>query len=308
MPLDVDLLEAHRSFRDPRLGIEERFVRLEVGGAGTLGVLSAPLAEPRSLGWVICHAFGSEQIDLHMTDIAVARRLAGAGYPVLRFHCQGYGDSDDVSTPPTPHSHLRDTADAVRQLPGLAGVRQVGAIGSRFGATVAALTAEAASLPRLVMISPIANGAKYVTELLRSQVLTEMLKGGSGVTVEELRTELRRDGTVNIKGLALHHHVVQELQTIDLLASMRTFSGQALVIQVSRGQSPQSGPVKLAEHLKAIGARVELRVVSDINAPHFGYEHFQPIARDKLGDSLEAVNRSLAEVTLEWIRGPGEGE
>jgi pimeloyl-ACP methyl ester carboxylesterase len=308
MPLDVDLLEAHRSFRDPRLGIEERFVRLEVGGAGTLGVLASPLGRRRSLGWVVCHAFGSEQVDLHMTDIAVARRLAGAGYPVLRFHCQGYGDSDDVFTPATPGSHLRDTMDAVRRLPALAGVERVGTIGSRFGATVAALAAEAASLPRLVMVAPIVSGARYVTELLRSRVLTEMLKGGSGVTVEELKAELEREGTVNIKGLALHRHVAEELRGVDLMASMRTFAGRALVVQVSRGETPQGAGAKLVQHLGKLGADAQLRVVSDVNAPHFGYEHFQPIGKDRLGDSLEAVNRSVAEVAVEWIRGSGLDE
>ncbi len=91
--MDTDLLERHRSFSNHRLGVAERFVDLELSSGRTVGVLSTPLDGAREVGWVICHGFGTEQVDLQATDAAVARGVAAAGYPVLRFHSLGYGDS-----------------------------------------------------------------------------------------------------------------------------------------------------------------------------------------------------------------------
>src|SRR5438105_5545724 len=79
------------SYRDRRIGIEERFLQPVLAGDRTIAVLSTPLDGPRSLGWVICHSFGMEQIHLQPLEVAAARRLAAAGFPSLRFHAPGCG-------------------------------------------------------------------------------------------------------------------------------------------------------------------------------------------------------------------------
>lgn len=298
--VDEDLLTAHRSFTDEANGLRERFVRLDAGPGSTWGVLSTPLGEARSLGWVVCHPFGSEQVDLHMPDVAMARRLAMAGFPVLRFACQGYGDSDDVSTPAGPASHLRDTLDAVRQMPALAEVERVGTVGSRFGGTVAALVADREDLPYVVMAAPIVSGPKYTTELFRSRVIVDIIHGWTGPSVEDLKATLDAEGMVNVKGLPLHRAVFDEFQELDLTRDLRRFSGRALLFQVSRGETPQGQLMKLRRTLEGLGAKVDLEVVTDPAAPHFGYEHFQPVAKDELGDSLETVNETLAASTARW--------
>src|SRR5439155_7824379 len=85
MAIDEALLEAHASQRDQRLGISEEFIRIEAGTGRTLGVLALPMGERKPLGWMVCHSFGAEQVDLHMTDVALSRSLAAAGYPTVRF-------------------------------------------------------------------------------------------------------------------------------------------------------------------------------------------------------------------------------
>jgi pimeloyl-ACP methyl ester carboxylesterase len=303
MAVDEALLEAHGSHRDQRLGISEQFVRLHAGPGSTFGVLALPLDDRRPLGWVICHSFGAEQVDLHMTDVALARSLAAAGYPTLRFHCQGYGDSDDVETPPRPSTHVRDTLDVVGRMPALAGVERVGLAGARFGATVAAMVADRTDCSELVLIQPVVNGRKYATELLRSRVIVEMLgdSPGTATTVEALRNELEGRGMVNVKGWRLFREVHEELATVDLLGEFGRFSGRALVVQVSRGETPQSALARLVRKLESLNAAVEFDVLTHASAPNFGYEHFRPVAKDLLGDILEGVNQGLAERTLAWL-------
>jgi pimeloyl-ACP methyl ester carboxylesterase len=309
VPIDTALLRASSSFEAPELGLSERFVRLDTGAGGTLGTLSIPLSDPAQLGWVICHSFGAEQVDLMMTEVAIARRLAAAGFPVLRFHCQGYGDSDHATAQAGPASHLRDTSAIVERFPALAGVRRVGLIGARFGGTVAALVADQLQVSFLVLIAPILSGGRYMTELLRSRVMVEMLKGddlaspdGGGTTVDALRQELAGAGIVNIKGLGLRREVYEEMNGLDLLERLSGFKGQALVIQVSRGAAPHGQLTQLVKRLGQLGAAASLTVVRDTFAPHFGIEHFQPVARDTLGDSLLGINNSVSGAIVDWAR------
>src|SRR4051812_9224642 len=116
MPLDMGLLESHRSHRDTSGGYRERFVRLRVGTGLTFGVLSMPLGRPRGVAWVSCHSFGTEQLELQRLEAATARRLSAAGFPVLRFHCQGYGDSEDDPGGAGLSTQVTDTLDAMAWL------------------------------------------------------------------------------------------------------------------------------------------------------------------------------------------------
>ena len=155
------------------------------------------------------------------------------------------------------------------------------------------------------MAAPIVNGPKYTTELFRSRVIVDIIHGWSGPTVEDLKHTLEADGMVNVKGLALHREVFDEFQQIDLVRDLNGFSGRALIFQVSRGETPQGQLVKLQRRLEGLGATVDLEIITDPAAPHFGYEHFQPVAKDELGDSLESVNATLAEKTARWAEALG---
>src|SRR5437867_1508751 len=83
-----------RSYADRELGIQETFLQPRIGGGRTVGVLSIPLDLPLAGGWVICHSFALEQVYLQSLESALARKLAATGFAVLRFHTQGYGDSE----------------------------------------------------------------------------------------------------------------------------------------------------------------------------------------------------------------------
>jgi hypothetical protein len=304
MRLDLGLLEEHATRVDEDSGIVETFVRLQAGPASTVGVLAAPLGERQGLGWVVCHSFGSEQVDVHMTDRALAQGLAAAGFPTLRFHCQGYGDSSDYSMPARPSTQLRDILSVVSDLPALMDVEQVGVAGCRFGGTLAALAADQCGASHLLMVHPIVSGARYATELLRSRVIPDLIgKPPPGsLTVAQLRTELDRVGVVNIKGWALHRDVFGELERVDLLRDLTAYSGRALILQVSRSSTIAAGLGRLADRLRAFGSDVELDILTHVSAATFGYEHFRPVEKGVLGDILEGLNQGLVDRAVEWVR------
>lgn len=308
MPIDEALLDAHASFASDELGIAERFVRLQAGPAATWGVLSTPLGERRPMAWVLCHSYGLEQVDLHMTDLAMARALAAAGYPTLRFHCQGYGDSDDIDTPPTITSQLRDTNDVLGQVRGLTGATEVGLAGSRFGAAVALAAADVpeSDVSAVILVQPVVSGSKYAVELLRSRVVIEMLgeTPWAATTVEKLREELSANGMVNIKGWRLRAEAVADMERYELGKQVERFRGRALVLQISRGESVQGQFGRLVARLQKLGAEADLEVVTHPSAPNFGSEHFRPSGKDTLSDVLGGVNAAVSERTVAWVRRP----
>ena len=296
---DLSLLQEHRSFRDERLGITERFVDLQIGGARTIGVLSQPLGASRAMAWVVCHSFGNEQIDLSTSDTAIARGLAAAGHQVLRFQCRGYGDAEDLETTPGLGSQVEDTVQAVEQFREISDADRVGAIGGRFGAAVAADSSDRAGLSSLVLLSPVTNGSRYVSELLRFQAFGEVASGRAE-SVERLRAQLVERGEVNVLGWILTKEVSEDLERLNLEAALSGFEGSALVVQVSRGERRDRALAALVDRLGEQGAKAELRVVSDRSAVHFGYEHFQPLSATELVDTMGGLNEGLARAVTSW--------
>ena len=70
----------------------------DVAGAPVLGILSLPeRAEVRQrVGVLICVGGPQYRVGSHRQFVLLARRLAAAGYPTLRFDYRGIGDSDGV--------------------------------------------------------------------------------------------------------------------------------------------------------------------------------------------------------------------
>jgi pimeloyl-ACP methyl ester carboxylesterase len=303
MAIDIDVLEHRRSFSDPAGGIIESFVELEVGGARTVGVLSQPIyGSSSSTGWVISHSFGPDWLGLLMTEVSVARALAAAGDRVLRFQCQGYGDSAEVWTEPTVSTHLRDTRDAIGALRSMTDVERIGAIGCRMGGAVAALLADEGQIDRLVLVAPAVSGERYARELLRVRAIAGISSASEerAMSIEELREALGRAGGLSIKGFLLTDTMVADLERVDLLRQLRGSHGDVLIVQVSIGTTPQSSLGKLAAHLETLGANVTSEIVTDPVAPRFGIDHFQVVDRGVEVDVMRELYGALSSRIVSW--------
>jgi exosortase A-associated hydrolase 1 len=86
-----------RSVTDPARpgpGIEERFVTFACEGETCVGVLTMPKDAPvRSIGVVIVVGGPQYRVGSHRQFVHLARALARAGIPALRFDVRGMGDS-----------------------------------------------------------------------------------------------------------------------------------------------------------------------------------------------------------------------
>jgi pimeloyl-ACP methyl ester carboxylesterase len=310
MPVDEALLERHWGFSSPELGISEYSVSLRVGGGWTVGVLSRPLGHEQENGWVIAHSFGPEQMELQMTEVFLARRVAAAGYPVLRFHCQGYGDSEDLDMSLNPSSHVRDTVDAVAAMRAQVGAN-VGLIGARFGAMVSAIVAERLGLSQLILIDPVVSGRRFANEILRARRITAVAGDGSIIPRSAIDPSTEAD-TVSVNGFLMTAEMQRELRALELASCLSDFRGRSLVVQVTVKDRMQPALADLVDRLNRLGADAALRVVTDPFAPRFGREHLQVIGPDSSGDLLSDLNRALARELLGWLegsenRGPHDG-
>ena len=257
--IDLDLIRRSTEREDPQSRIRERFVRLRLGPGETVGILAEPLdAPPRDVGWVICPSFAYEASYLWRTDAGLSRALASLGFPVLRFHGQGYGDSELTGAfDPSISSHRRDAEDAVAWLADASRLRDVVTAGTLLGGTVAAMTAARLGLPAFVALAPAVDGARYLKLLLRHVVLAGMTRAGLPTSEREIRAALRSEGWANLLGFRLTAQAEREFDSLDLCRETASFGGDALAIGVTRRPGIPDEVGVLSAELNRNGGRCE---------------------------------------------------
>jgi pimeloyl-ACP methyl ester carboxylesterase len=317
--VDFELLESLRSFDHVKLGIRETFVTPEIGGGPSVGVLAEPLDAPvADLAWVICHSQGLEQRYVEPLEVDLARALAAQGFRVLRFYCQGYGDSLRIDTRTSLSTHLSDTADAVALVREL-GAERLGFVGARFGGIVAALSAERHDAAGLLLWDPAVTGKGYMRNLLRQDAISAVtlraqLEGWSfgewdgkrGGGPEPMR-ELEEEGRVTVDGLVIDREAYDEIQAVDLAVDLAEFAGSSLVVQVQRNTTPRADLTRLVEALGVHGdARFEavapVKGESNIGSARYLARGDDPDGRLKR-DLQGQLSRTLVEQATGWAEG-----
>jgi alpha/beta superfamily hydrolase len=304
VPVDRALIERHRGYEDPRAGIAETFVQPVVGGARTVGVVSSPLADAKPLGFVVCPSFGPEHTQLNGLEVVVARELAAAGFPVLRYQSQGYADSEGPRDAIDPDTHLADARSAVEVLAERLGGSPVVPVGGLFGGTIAALTAQTLELPAVAMWEPAIDGLRYAERLLRNLAIQEMAAARNqdrpGPPLTALREQLSA-GSLDAQGFTLTSRAYDRLAETSLLRDLATSDRACLVVSVSRSGRPSNAMSTLAEHLGSIGWSTTLRTVTDKLVRPLGTYRFVGFD-DRAGrrDTQFALNEAIAAETVAW--------
>jgi alpha-beta hydrolase superfamily lysophospholipase len=156
-----------------------------------------------SVAAVICPPLGHEYINSHRTIRHLADRCAARGVPTLRFDYDGTGDSAGADEDPDRLlSWLASITAAITHLRERSCCVDVGLIGLRFGATLAALTAGDHSVACLALWAPCVRGQAYVRELRAMQLTSaavhpvepmepNSLEAGGFVFTEQTVRELR---------------------------------------------------------------------------------------------------------------------
>ncbi|MBL8135099.1 MAG: alpha/beta fold hydrolase [Acidobacteria bacterium] len=211
-------------------------------GYGTnelFGVLHSPAAASR-LAVVLCHPFGEEKLWAHRVYVSLARELARRGHPVLRFDYRGNGDSGGTFSGTSMTSNLDDIDTAIDLLKERTETDAVGLFGLRFGATEAALAAERrADVSTVVLWQPVVDGTRYMQELLRINLSTQLAVFGAVTKDREALVATMHEGrTVNVDGYDMALPFYTEACAVNLAAQPSTFGGRTLIVQLDRGATP----------------------------------------------------------------------
>ena len=109
------------------------------------------------------------------------------------------------------------------------GARQVNLLGLRLGATIASLVAEEITdVHQLVLWSPIIDGARYMQELLRINLTTQMAIYKEVLRDREALVDAMRQGeTVNVDGYEMALPMYSEVSAVKLAAFPKRHQGPA---------------------------------------------------------------------------------
>jgi exosortase A-associated hydrolase 2 len=184
---------------------------------------------------LLCHPFGEEKLWTHRVFVTFARALAERGHSVLRFDYRGNGDSDGSFLASSIDTAVADAHAAFEVLKERTGANRAGVLGLRFGAVIAKrLADERDDVSHLVLWQPVVNGDRYLQELLRINLSTQM------AVYREIRTDretmgkaLATGGTVNVDGYEISGEMSRQLSAVRLDAE-RPFAGRCLIVQIDR--------------------------------------------------------------------------
>ncbi len=224
------------------------------GDRSLFGVLHRPPdgAEARP-AFVFCHPLAEEKLWTHRVFVSYARHLAAAGHPVLRFDTTGSGDSEgdfsDLSLPIL----CDDVRAAIAEVRRQTGATAVSLLGLRLGATVVMKVAdEVEDIRHLVLWAPVTDGEKYLQELLRVNLLTQM------ATYKEIRqerpalvTEMQGGRTVNVDGYEMAWPLYSSVSEYKPDAGRHVFGGPCLIVQIDRQPRPAADLTRLGQSYAA---------------------------------------------------------
>jgi uncharacterized protein len=210
-------------------------------GFNLFGVMHSPQSATRGTAFLFCPPFGEEMLWTRLVYVNFARELARRGHPVLRFDYRGSGDSDGDFEDSTVETCLSDIRCALGVLAEKAGpVSGTGLLGLRFGATLAALTAETCpEIRRLVLWSPILNGASYMQELLRVNLTTQLaLYKEVRQNREALVRAMAEGKPANVDGYEITGAMFEQASSIDLLEGPKRSEANCLIVQIAPKPQP----------------------------------------------------------------------
>lgn len=219
-------------------------------------------ASPARLPILFCHPFGEEKLWTHRVFVTFARELAKRGHPVLRFDYMGNGDSAGDFAASTVETVIADINRAAEWLKRETGQPKIGMMGLRFGATVATVAAEHRDdVARLIQWAPIVDGAKYLQELLRINLSTQLaVYREVRIDREAMAAQLAAGATVNVDGYELSPGMAAQLQALRIDQPKR-FNGDCFIAQVDKAAEPR--PLAELSALTSTYAQAQMQIVRE---------------------------------------------
>ncbi len=215
------------------------------------GALDAPVI-------VHVHGLGVEQITLYRQETLAARAAAAAGFPVLRYHSRGCGDSAGDSASITLESLIADARAAADEAKRRSGATRVVWLGVRFGAIVAALAAVGREdTAGFLFWEPIAKSMDQFRGQLRGMLFSSVAGGKKpDSTVEQLFERIAREGGVDVHGYVLYRELIDSCREADLAAALMAAGDHPVqLIQVQQRGRLAPAHAQLLQTLAARGVQ-----------------------------------------------------
>jgi alpha/beta superfamily hydrolase len=195
--------------------------------APLFGVVHIPASGRARGGIVICPPLGKEHVDTYRGLKLLAQELCERGFLVLRFDYRGTGDSaGELGADAALSDYLESIREAVKYVRS-AGAADVGLIGLRMGAMLAAtVVRDVEGLASLVLWDPVLDGRRYLRE---QRTLYKM-------TVGEDKIDVDRE---SILGTTFSRECVQRLKEIQMPESLGVAVPTLVVVRPERVDEPQ---------------------------------------------------------------------
>ena len=180
---------------------------------------------------VICSPLGQEYIRSHWTCKLLAKQLARGGAHVLRFDLSGHGNSSgDIDHQQSLQSWTDDIGQAIDWIRDQSNATSVMLLGLRFGAALAALTAEQRpDVHSLVAWEPVIEGEKYLQSLRKMHARMIDLWVSKTTTPNDSKKE-------EILGFEFSRSLLDEIEQIDI--NLRELYLPQLIVDLE--SSPQA--------------------------------------------------------------------
>jgi exosortase A-associated hydrolase 2 len=208
---------------------------LSSSGGDLYGTLFLPERLATDTAVVLVEPFGEEKKCAYRSLVRLARALAGAGIPVLRFDLGGTGDSPGEHASADFVGWCADVRAAADVVLGVEGISGWCPIGVRFGALPALQAAVEFSPRAMVLLEPVLGGNECLRDLERRQKIKDMMSGQRDETGTDAATRWQAGETVDFGGFAVSARLAEQLAGVEageLLAKLDCASALQ-VIRVS---------------------------------------------------------------------------
>ncbi|ODS91782.1 MAG: hypothetical protein ABS45_09840 [Comamonas sp. SCN 65-56] len=199
--------------------------------------------------WLFCNPMFEDKVFSHSAYVRLARQLAHAGHSVLRFDYEGDGDSEGDLRALATGDWIDDIACMAEHLLAKTGAQRIGLLGLRAGCLLAAAAAPGLRASRLVLVEPVVDGKRYLQELLRANVTTQLAVYGKVIDArEQLLARLREGGTISLGGFEVERALADSIASLRLADLVGRAGIGVDMIQVlpRSGVTPPALPADLA--------------------------------------------------------------
>ena len=267
---------------------------MQVNGLPVFAVLHAAApGRPDAPVVVHVHGLGVEQITLYRQEVSAARAAAAHGFPVLRYHARGHGDSAGAAADVTLTTLVEDARAAADEAKRRSGRTRVAWLGVRIGALVAAIAGGPGSgrddAAGFALWEPVESPAEFFRQQLRTLLFSQVAGGKKpDATVDQSLARLASEGSLDVLGYTLQRSLVDSLAEASLAASLAGVRAPVLVAQVQARARLAPAHARLVGALEVGGTAVATALLQ----AEPGYQYMSNPAWE---------SDDLTRHTLEWL-------